>query len=105
MVTPTLNTAKMSLSNDQDSSSQVKSNFQCQVKLPEFWTKSPSVWFAPIDLEAQFNTKNITQDQTKCYYVVNALHANTAEKIQHILLNPPTTGKYESLKNELNKTN
>ena len=36
--------------------------------------------------------------------MVSALDANTADEIQHILLNPPTTGKYESLKNELNKT-
>ena len=35
---------------------------------------------------------------------ISTLDANTAEEIQHILLNPPTTGKYESLKNELNKT-
>ena len=50
--------------------------------------------------------QNVTQDQTKYDYVVSALDANTAEEIQHILvlLNPPTTGKYESLKNELNKT-
>ena len=88
----------MSISNDQDSSLINATS----VKLPEFWMKSPSVWFARI--EAQFNTKNITQDQTKYDYVVSALDANTAEEIKHILLNPPTTGKYESLKNELNKT-
>ena len=31
------------------------------IKLQEFWTTSPEVWFARV--EAQFGTKNITQDQ------------------------------------------
>ena len=98
VVTPDTEHSKMSNTNEQAS----PNINQTSVKLPEFWTKSPAVWFARI--EAQFNTKNISQDQTKYDYVVSALDANTAEEIQHILLNPPTTGKYESLKNELNKT-
>lgn len=72
------------------------------IKLPEFWTKSPAVWFARI--EAQFNTKGITQDKTKYDYVVCSLDANTADEIQYILINPPATNKYESLKNVLIKT-
>lgn len=80
-------------------SSQVNA---ASVKLPDFWTKSPEVWFARI--ESQFNTKGISQDQTKYDYVVSALDSNTAEEVQHILTNPPTNNKYESLKKELNKT-
>ena len=72
------------------------------VKLPEFWMKSPAVWFARI--EAQFSTKGITGDQTKYDYVVSALDSNTADEIQHILIHPPATNKYEALKKELNKT-
>lgn len=69
------------------------------VKIPEFWNKSPAVWFARI--EAQFSSKAITQDQTKYDYVVSALDVNTADEMQHILLNPPTTMKYQALKQEL----
>lgn len=69
------------------------------VKIPEFWNKSPAVWFARI--EAQFNSKGITQDQTKYDYVVSALDVNTADEIQHILLNPPAADKYQALKHEL----
>ena len=89
MVTPDTEHSKMSNTNEQAS----PNINQTSVKLPEFWTKSPAVWFACI--EAQFNTKNISQDQTKYDYVVSALDSNTAEEIQHILLNTPTTGKYD----------
>lgn len=103
MVTPTLKTLNMSVSDpisDNQEAAQIVN--ATSIKLPEFWTKSPSVWFARI--EAQFSTRNITQDRTKYDYVVSALDANTAEEIQHILLSPPTTGKYEALKDVLIKT-
>lgn len=94
----------MSLSSNSQSSQSAQSAQvnAANLKLPEFWTKSPSVWFARV--EAQFNTKQITLDQTKYDYVVSSLDSNTAEEIQHLLLNPPRTGKYASLKAELNKT-
>lgn len=72
------------------------------IKLPEFWTKSPEVWFAKV--EAQFGTRGISLDQTKYDYVVSALDINTAEEVQSILTNPPTTNKYGSLKAALVKT-
>lgn len=72
------------------------------LKLPEFWIKSPEVWFARI--EALFGTKNISQDQTMYDYVVSALDVNTAEEIQSVLINPPTVDKYNTLKKALIKT-
>ena len=82
-----------------DLSQQINS---VSIKLPEFWTKSPEVWFARV--EAQFNTKNITQDQTRYDYVVSSLDINTAEEIQSLLVNPPHLDKYGSLKKALIKT-
>ena len=67
-------------------------------KLPDFWTKSPSVCFTRI--EALFSTRGITQDPTKYDYVVSALNIDTADDIQHILLNPPARERYIALKNE-----
>lgn len=69
------------------------------VKLPEFWVKSPEVWFARV--EAQFGTKGISQDQTMYDYVVSALDINTAEEVQAILINPPITNRYMLLKKSL----
>ena len=66
------------------------------VKLPEFWATSPEIWFARI--EAQFSIKNITQDTTKYDYVVSALDFKTAEEVHDVLVNPPQTDKYHSLK-------
>ena len=73
-----------------------------QVKLPEFWTKSPEVWFARI--ESQFGTRGIVLDQTKYDYVVSALDINTADEVQSILINPPNEDKYNTLKKALIKT-
>ncbi|GFR81590.1 transposon Ty3-G Gag-Pol polyprotein [Elysia marginata] len=70
--------------------------------LPEFWTKSPEVWF--VRIEAQFGTRSVTADQTKYDYVVSSLDANTAEEVHAVLLNPPIENKYEHLKAALLKT-
>ena len=72
------------------------------IKLPEFWTKSPEVWFARA--ESQFNLRNISTDQTKYDHVVATLDINTAEEMQSILTNPPETDRYEKLKEALIKT-
>ena len=66
------------------------------LKLPEFWINSPEVWFARV--EAQFGTKNITEDQTKYDYTVSALDFRTAEDIQGLLVNPPEKHKFTGKK-------
>ncbi|GFR93682.1 retrovirus-related Pol polyprotein [Elysia marginata] len=71
------------------------------IKLPEFWTTSPEVWFARV--EAQFGTKNITQDQTRYDYVVSALDVKTAEEVQDVLVKPPNADKYDTIKKALIK--
>ncbi len=72
------------------------------LKLPEFWKKSPEVWFARV--EAQFNTKSITADQTKYDYIVSTMDIDTADEMQAILIHPPVSDKYETLKKALVKT-
>lgn len=69
------------------------------LKLPTFWTKNPDVWF--LQVEAQFGLRKITDDDTKYHYVVAALDQNTAASILHVLNNPPTTEKYQDLKDKL----
>lgn len=69
------------------------------VKLPSFWTSSPTAWFA--QAEAQFAIRGITQDDTKYYYVVAALDNETATRAIPIISSPPEINKYISLKSFL----
>lgn len=72
------------------------------IKLPTFWTNQPAVWF--IQTEAQFATRNITDDTTKYHYVVAALDQSTAARLLDILAQPPSTDKYSGLKKRLLST-
>ena len=66
------------------------------VKIPPFWTHSPTAWFA--QAEAQFVLRKITEDDTKYYYIVSALDSATATRAVSILSQPPITGKYANIK-------
>ena len=66
------------------------------LKLPEFWTDKPEVWFARV--ESQFGTKQITVDKTKFDYVVSSLDNTTAGEVEAILTAPPNDNKYDALK-------
>ena len=69
------------------------------LKLPTFWTTCPLAWFA--QTEAQFSLRNISSDDTKYYYVVAALDANTTTRALSIISSPPAEQKYELLKSFL----
>ena len=70
------------------------------VKLPAFWSGNPQVWFTQV--ESVFSTRNpqITAQQTKFNYVIQALDNVTADRVQNIILNPPEN-PYDSLKQAL----
>ena len=69
------------------------------IKLPEFWSDDPEVWF--VRVEAQLRSKSITADQTKFDYVTTALDNQAASEVKSELLNPPEQGKYQALKTAL----
>ena len=69
------------------------------VKLPDFWQHDPEPWFQHI--EAQFNLRGITGDDTRYYHVVAALDPSTTRRVMGFLREPPVNGKYEALKAQL----
>ena len=69
------------------------------VKPPEFWKKSPNLWFAV--LEAEFETSNIRSDSKKYFTVLKGLDEKTINKISDIVKDPPETDKYLTIKKAL----
>ncbi|KAG1680863.1 hypothetical protein GQR58_012119 [Nymphon striatum] len=57
------------------------------MKLPEFCSASPTVWFAHAD--AQFHLRSIADQKTKFYYVVAALPKSVALRITDLFQTPP----------------
>lgn len=49
---------------------------EVKVKLPNFWTEKPKLWFA--QAEAQFEISGIKTDNTKYGYVLSMLDTKTA---------------------------
>lgn len=66
------------------------------LKLPDFWTSQPQAWFQ--QAEAQFHFRRITADDTRYFYVVAALHLETAGHLVPYLREPLAANKYEGLK-------
>ncbi|XP_046803786.1 uncharacterized protein LOC124419214 [Lucilia cuprina] len=65
-------------------------------KLPAFWKDEPEVWF--LQVEASFCICGITQDTTKFEYLVMNLEESVLFLVKDIIISPPTSGKYETLK-------
>ena len=69
------------------------------VKLPPFWPSDPAVWFAQVD--AHFATKRITSQKTKFDYVIASLEPEYAAEVRDLILDPPSTTPYDTLKTQL----
>ncbi|XP_037959352.1 uncharacterized protein LOC119688758 [Teleopsis dalmanni] len=67
--------------------------------LPSFLQTDPELWFTQVDGLLHIN--RITSDLSKFYTVITALDGETLRQVSDIAKNPPATGKYETLKNEL----
>lgn len=69
------------------------------VKLPPFWQANPALWFAQID--AQFYAHKVTSDSARYYAVVAVLDNTILQHISDLLVSPPQTDKYQSLRSQL----
>lgn len=68
-------------------------------KAPPFWKQNPKLYFAQI--ESEFVNAKITQDETKYHKLVSVIETDILAQVSDIILNPPSTLKYEKLKNRL----
>ncbi|XP_028042551.1 uncharacterized protein LOC114252246 [Bombyx mandarina] len=73
--------------------------YRVGVKTPKFNPEDPELWFA--QLEGQFTLSNISADATKFYYVLSQLEPQHAAEIRELIVSPPASNKYETIKNEL----
>ena len=68
-------------------------------KVASFNPDSPEVWF--IQLEDQFNLKNIKTQDTKYEYVTSNINRKTATEMAGFLKNRPKTEPYNKIKKKI----
>lgn len=69
------------------------------LKLPSFWHNDPALWF--ILVEAEFAKRHISSQQTKYYHLITSLPPNVMAEVRDIVVNPPASAPYDSLKEHL----
>lgn len=79
--------------NDGQSTTNI---YKLSVKHAVFNRDDPEIWF--LQLEVQFQLSGISADQTKYAHLVAALDSETIKCVRELLLNPPKTDKYDTLK-------
>jgi hypothetical protein len=69
------------------------------IKLPPFWPADPDIWFAQVD--AHFATRRITSQKSRFDYVIASLAPEYAAEVRDLILNPPDTNPYDTLRFQL----
>ena len=71
------------------------------IRLPPFWPADPAIWFAQV--EATFATKKLTSQKSRFDFVVASLSPEVATEVRDLVLHPPGTNAYDTLKETLIK--
>ena len=71
------------------------------IRLPPFWPADPAIWFAQV--EATFATKKLTSQKSRFDFVVASLSPEVATEVHDLVLHPPGTNAYDTLKETLIK--
>lgn len=69
------------------------------LRLPPIWKNNIKLWF--IQVESNFTLSDITNDATKYSCIIANVDPETLSAVSDILLDPPTTDKYNTLKERL----
>lgn len=69
------------------------------IRTPPFCKDRPALWFA--SLESQFVINGITQESTKFHYAIAHLDTDCTKEVEEIILQPPATNPYTTLKNAI----
>lgn len=100
----------MSVSDSEDSNTTIQHNAalgtapiqmvnRVSVKVPPFWHENPTIWFAQV--EAQFEIAGMTVDSSRFNTVVAAIESKILCQVMDAVTQPPTSGKYDNLKEKL----
>ena len=71
------------------------------MKLAPYWAADPQVWFAQI--ESLFATRRITSQLTMFHHVIGSLSPEYAAEVRDLILRPPSTVPFDTLKAALIK--
>lgn len=69
------------------------------IRTTPFWKTRPELWFS--QLEAQFETSGIVNENTKFPYVIQSLDESSLGEIADLLVSPRTANAYSRLKERL----
>lgn len=67
-------------------------------RIPDFWTDQPRIWF--VQFEAIIKPQKLSDD-AKYQLVITKLEKSAVQQITDILLSPPATEKYDTIKSRL----
>jgi len=69
------------------------------LKTPPFLRSNPELWFKQI--EAQFIKASVKSDSRQFYHVVAAIESEILVQVSDVIISPPTTDMYSTLKNRI----